>query len=79
MSKSPPKSSVRGWEGTDNMIFGTPPAASIMDQGGEMDKQINWGPDRSYSEGEETGQGEPMSQIFTRSSGRGSEGPNNLL
>ena len=31
------------------------------------------GPDRSYNEGDETGQGEPTSQSPPRSSGRGSE------
>ena len=54
---SPTQSSGRGPEGTNNLVC-------------EMDEQMSWGPDQSYSEGEETGQGENMSQSPTRSSGR---------
>ena len=52
---------------------------SNIDQRGEMDEQMSCGPDRSYNEGEETGQGEPRSQSPTRSSGRGPEGTNSLF
>ena len=44
-----------------------------------MDEQMSCGPDWSYNEGEETGQGDPRIQSPTRSSGRGSEGTNSLF
>ena len=37
------------------------------------------GPDQSYDEGDETGQGEPMSQSPPQSSGRGSEETDSIL
>ena len=61
------------------MLCDAPPAASDLDQGGKMDQQMSCGPDRSYNEGDETGQGEPMSQSPPQSSGRGSEGTNNMV
>ena len=44
-----------------------------------QDKNMSCGPDWSYDEGDETGQGEPMSQSPPQSSGRGSEETDSIL
>ena len=44
-----------------------------------QDEKMSRGPDRSYDEGDETGQGEPLSQTPPKSSGRRSEETDSIL